>query len=110
MRVDAKGGDLVWKVLYEAKSQIIRAADVHARAFLGCWVRLVRELRAPYASAIQGLAPMVPRRRSPGERAYPASERISTGVVSRPIDNSPDAFGGVFQAECGGRFRPSKGP
>jgi hypothetical protein len=58
MRVDAKGGDLVWKVLYEAKSQIIRAADVHARAFLGCWVRLVRELRAPYASAIQGLAPM----------------------------------------------------
>lgn len=59
MRVDAKGRDLGWKVLYEAKRQIIRAADVRARAFLGWrWVRLVRELRAPYANAIRGLAPM----------------------------------------------------
>jgi hypothetical protein len=52
-------GSSGWKVVYEERRQIVRAADSRARSFLGReWARLTAELRPHYANAVRGLAPM----------------------------------------------------
>jgi hypothetical protein len=52
-------GPYGWKVVYEARRRLVRAADFRARSFMGRgWSRLARELRPQYAAAVKGLAPM----------------------------------------------------
>lgn len=56
-------GNYGWKVAYEARRGIVRAADLRSRSFLGRrWVRLSEEVRPHFAKAVRGLAPM---RRAP---------------------------------------------
>lgn len=48
-----------WKVVYEQRRGIVRAADSRARTFLGSrWARLAENMRPQYANAVRGLAPM----------------------------------------------------
>jgi hypothetical protein len=48
-----------WKVVYEARRGVVRAADVRSRSFLGRrWARLMRDVRPHFADAVRGLAPM----------------------------------------------------
>jgi hypothetical protein len=48
-----------WKVVYEDRRKIVRAADSRARSFLRSgWARLTPDMRRPYAIAVRGLAPM----------------------------------------------------
>ena len=48
-----------WKVVYEARREIVRAADLRARSFLGRrWARLTDDVRPHFARAVRGLAPM----------------------------------------------------
>jgi hypothetical protein len=48
-----------WKVVYEQRRQIVRAADARARSFLGPrWARLTAELRNRFDLAVRGLEPM----------------------------------------------------
>jgi hypothetical protein len=52
-------GSSGWKVVYEQRREIVRAADSRARPFLGRgWARLTADLRPHYAKAVRGLAPM----------------------------------------------------
>jgi hypothetical protein len=48
-----------WKVVYDDRRKIVRAADSRARSFLGRgWARLTPDMRRYYAIAVRGLAPM----------------------------------------------------
>ena len=48
-----------WKVVYEQRRQIVRAADLRASSFLGRgWLRLTAELRPQFTRAVRGLEPM----------------------------------------------------
>jgi hypothetical protein len=48
-----------WKVVYEERRQIVRAADRSAASFLGRgWARLTVDTRVQFAGAVVGLAPM----------------------------------------------------
>lgn len=48
-----------WKVIYEDRRQIVRAADSRARSFLGRgWARLTADMRPQYRNAVRGLQPM----------------------------------------------------
>lgn len=48
-----------WTVVYEARRQIVRAADHGAASFLGReWARLTMDGRVQFARAVRGLAPM----------------------------------------------------
>jgi len=59
LRMETNGRPAGWKVVYEAKRQIVRALDGHARSFMGTrWARLMRDVRPHYARAVRGLAPM----------------------------------------------------
>ena len=58
-QLSVNGDSTEGTVIYEAKRQIVRAADKHARATLGDrWTRLAPDVRPAYASAVKGLAPM----------------------------------------------------
>jgi hypothetical protein len=55
LRVNGGG----WKIVYEERRQIVRAADLRARSFLGQgWARLTSDLRPRYRDAVRGLEPM----------------------------------------------------
>ena len=59
LRTEINGRPDGWKIVYEAKRQIVRALDVRARSFMGTrWARLTRHMRPHYSKAIRGLAPM----------------------------------------------------
>ena len=59
LRIRVNGRPGGWKLVYEAKRQIVRAIDAHARSFMGSrWARLTRDVRPHYAKAVRGLAPM----------------------------------------------------
>jgi hypothetical protein len=59
LRTEINGRPAGWKIVYEAKRQIVRAVDARARSFMGTrWGRLTRDVRPHYAEAIRGLAPM----------------------------------------------------
>jgi hypothetical protein len=59
LRTQLNGRPAGWKIVYEARRQIIRAVDARARSFLGTrWARLARDVRPHYRKAIRGLAPM----------------------------------------------------
>ena len=59
LRTKINGRPTGWKIVYEAKRQIVRAVDARARSFMGSrWVRLTRDVRPHYAKAVHGLAPM----------------------------------------------------
>jgi hypothetical protein len=65
LRMETNGRPAGWKVVYEAKRQIVRALDGRARSFMGTrWARLTRDVRPHYAEAVRGLAPLrsAPRR------------------------------------------------
>ena len=48
-----------WKVVYEARRGIVRAADLRSRSFLGRrWARLTHDVTPHFAQAVRGLAPM----------------------------------------------------
>jgi hypothetical protein len=48
-----------WKVVYEDRQKVVRAADSRARSFLGRgWARLTPDMRRNYATAVRGLAPL----------------------------------------------------
>ena len=48
-----------WKVVYEDRRGVVRAADLRSRSFLGRrWSRLADEVRPHFARAVRGLAPM----------------------------------------------------
>lgn len=56
--IEMEGG-YGWKVVYEARRGLVRAADFRARSFMGIrWARLTPDLRPQYAHAVRGLAPM----------------------------------------------------
>jgi hypothetical protein len=58
LRIETDGKPIGWKVVYEAKRQIVRAVDGRARSFMGTrWARLTRDVRRHYAKAVRGLAP-----------------------------------------------------
>jgi len=57
--METSGRPAGWKVVYEAKRQIVRALDGRARSFMGArWARLTPDVRPHYAEAVRGLAPM----------------------------------------------------
>ncbi len=57
--VTLRAGDQRWAVVYEARRQLVRALDGHARSFLGTrWLWLAPDVRPAYARAVDGLAPM----------------------------------------------------
>ena len=59
LRTHINGRPAGWKIVYEAKRQVVRAVDARARSFMGTrWARLTRDVRPHYAKAIRGLAPM----------------------------------------------------
>jgi hypothetical protein len=59
LRTDINGRPAGWRIVYEAKRQIVRAVDGRARSFMGTrWARLTRDVRPHYSKAIRGLAPM----------------------------------------------------
>jgi hypothetical protein len=59
LRTELNGRPYGWKVVYEAKRQIVRAVDARARAFMGTrWARLTRDVQPHYSKAVRGLAPM----------------------------------------------------
>jgi len=59
LRIETNGRPAGWKVVYEAKRQLVRALDGRARSFLGTrWARLTPDVRPHYAKAVRGLAPM----------------------------------------------------
>ena len=59
LREELNGRHIGWKVVYEARRQIVRAVDARARSFLGTrWARLTRDVRPHYSKAVRGLAPM----------------------------------------------------
>jgi hypothetical protein len=59
LRMETNGRPAGWKVVYEAKRQIVRALDWRARSFMGTrWARLTRDVRPHYAKAVRGLAPL----------------------------------------------------
>jgi hypothetical protein len=59
LRTEINGRPDGWKIVYEARRQIVRAVDRRARSFMGTrWARLTREVRPHFAKAIRGLAPM----------------------------------------------------
>jgi hypothetical protein len=59
LRTEINGRPAGWKIVYEAKRQIVRAVDARARSFMGTrWARLTRDVRPHYAKAVRGLAPM----------------------------------------------------
>jgi len=59
LRTEINGRPAGWKIVYEAKRQIVRAVDARARSFMGTrWARLARDVRPHYSKAIRGLAPM----------------------------------------------------
>ena len=59
LRIETDGRPDGWKVVYEAKRQIVRALDGRARSFMGTrWEGLTRDVRPHYAKAVRGLAPM----------------------------------------------------
>jgi hypothetical protein len=48
-----------WKLVYEDRRQIVRAADSRARSFLGQgWARLTVDMRPQYRNAVRELQPM----------------------------------------------------
>ena len=48
-----------WKVAYEDRRGLVRAADLRSCSFLGRrWSRLTGDVRPHFASAVRGLAPM----------------------------------------------------
>jgi hypothetical protein len=58
LRIRGHGGRPEWKVVYDARRGIVRAADAGARAFLrGGWWRLAADVRPHFARAVQGLEP-----------------------------------------------------
>ena len=59
LRTEINGRPEGWKIVYEAKRQIVRALDARARSFMGTrWARLTRDVRPHYSEAIRGLTPM----------------------------------------------------
>lgn len=59
LRTEFNGRPDGWKIVYEAKRQIVRAVDAGARSFMGTrWARLARDVRPHYSKTIRGLAPM----------------------------------------------------
>jgi hypothetical protein len=59
LRMETNGRPDGWKVVYEARRQIVRALDGRARSFMGTrWARLTRDVRPHYTKAVRGLAPM----------------------------------------------------
>lgn len=59
LRTEINGRPTGWKIVYEARRQIVRAVDGRARSFMGTrWARLTRDVRPHYSKAIRGLAPM----------------------------------------------------
>jgi hypothetical protein len=59
LRTELNGRPAGWKIVYEARRQIVRAVDARARSFMGTrWARLTRDVRPHYSKAIRGLAPM----------------------------------------------------
>lgn len=52
-------GSYGWKVVYEARRQIVQAADLRGSSFLGPhWARLTSDVRPHFAKAVRGLEPM----------------------------------------------------
>jgi hypothetical protein len=53
-------GPYGWKIVYEARRGLVRAADFRARVTMGRrWARLEPELRPAYARAVRGLTPLL---------------------------------------------------
>jgi hypothetical protein len=59
LRTNINGRPDGWKIVYEARRQIVRAMDARARSFMGRrWARLTRDVRPYYSKAVRGLVPM----------------------------------------------------
>ena len=67
LRIGGDEGRPTWKVTYDARRRIVRAAEPGARSFLRRgWWRLAADVRSHFTRAVRGLEPM---RRPPPDRA-----------------------------------------
>lgn len=59
VRITADGKTVRWRLVYEARRQLVRAGNDATRSFLGSrWRLLAPDVRRAYSLAVRGLEPM----------------------------------------------------